>query len=409
MFLVLATPETQKIMKNKKFSRLKIKQRLFTEHGKTYSAWLVYGYAPDGTRIRKQFQDREEAQAWASTQEIRHANLDITSRPVLTRLDQDQLLAAELAISRLNGKGTLLDAVDHFLRTGRAVGTKIVLKEAIEKFLAFKASDGVRARTVKQLKSVLALFSSKFGENKFLHEVTTDACEAFLRSRCKGAKTWNNYRADLHNFFEYSRSKSTNWLIGNPVSEIPKRKADGRGMPCVLNLTQAQKLMASVEGFEAGALVPYVALALFAGIRTGPGGELQKLLKSEHRAKWVDLSAGVIHIQPEVSKTREYRQIKIRPNLAEWLKAYPVGALPTNFDRNLKKVRLEHELGHDVLRHTFFSIHVGAFESVAQASLEGGNSEQVCKQHYLNLTNKLDATKFWEIKPKSVTATKYAA
>jgi hypothetical protein len=158
----------------KKFTRLKIKQHEFKQNGFKYTAWLVYGYAPDGTRIRKQFQERGEAQAWASTQEIRHANLDVTSRPVLTRLDQDQLLTAELAISRLNGKGTLLDAVEHFLRTGRTVVIKIALKDAIEKFLAFKSSGGVRARTVKQLKSVLALFSAKFGEDKFLHEVTTE-------------------------------------------------------------------------------------------------------------------------------------------------------------------------------------------------------------------------------------------
>lgn len=98
-------------------SRLKIKKKKFTQHGVSYDAWLVYGYAPDGTRIRKQFQNGPEAQAWASTQEIRHMNLDVTSRPVLTRLDQDQLLSAELAMSRLNGKGTLLDAVDHYLRT----------------------------------------------------------------------------------------------------------------------------------------------------------------------------------------------------------------------------------------------------------------------------------------------------
>jgi hypothetical protein len=45
-------------------------------------------------------------------------------------------------------------------------------------------------------------------------------------------------------------------------------------------------------------------------------------------------------------------------------------------------------------------MHVGAFGSVAEAALEGGNSEQVCKKHYLNLTNKADAAKFWEIRPK---------
>jgi hypothetical protein len=403
----LAAPETQKIMR--KFTRLKIRQVTFVQHGYTYNAWLVYGYAPDGARIRKQFQDRGEAQAWASTQEVRHANLDATQGPVLTRLDQDQLLNAELAISRLNGKGTLLEAVDHFLRTGRSVGARIALKEAIKKFLASKASEGVRARTVKQLKSVLTLFSAKFGENKFLYEVTSESCEEFLKSRGNSAKTWNNYRADLHNFFEHARSKAVGWVGANPVAEIEKRKADGRGMPCIVNLDQAQKLMAAVEAVDKGSLAPYFALALFAGIRTGPGGELQKLLSSDQRSAWVDISTGVIHIQPGVSKTREYRQIRIRPNLHTWLTIYPIGPLPKNFDRNLKAIRSKFGLGHDVLRHTFFSSHVGAFGSIAEAALEGGNSEQVCKRHYLNLMNKLEAVRFWQIAPKRVLKSRKAA
>lgn len=394
-------------MKNS--SRLKIKKQTFTQHGVSYDAWLVYGYAPDGKRVRKQFQDRGEAQAWASTQEVRHMNLDVTSRPVLTRLDQEQLLTAELAISKLNGKGTLLDAVDHFIRTYRPVSVRILLKDGIKRFLEQKRVEGIRARSVKQLKSVLDLFAAKFGESKYVDEVTTEACATFLGSRGTSAKTWNNYRGDLHNFFEYARSKAAGWIGLNPVAEIEKRKVDGRGMPCVLNLEQAQKLMAAVEAFEKGALVPYFALALFAGIRPGPGGELHKLLSSEHRTDWIDLATGIIHIQPEVSKTREYRQIKIRPNLAAWLTAYPVGPLPKNFDRNIKTLRSKHELGHDVLRHTFFSSHVGAFGSVAEAALEGGNSEQICKRHYLNLTNKVQAAQFWEILPKKAGGEQKAA
>ncbi len=387
-------------MKN---TRLKITKKTFTQHGVSYDAWLVYGYAPDGTRVRRQFQDSGEAKAWASTEEIRHMNLDLTSRPVLTRLSQDQLLTAELAMSRLGqNKGTLLDAVEHFLRTYRPATVRILVKDAIERFLEAKLAAGVRKRTLAQLKSVLTLFSTKFGEQKYLDEANTEECRAFLKTRGTTAKTWNNYRADLHNLFEHAKAKSTGWIGVNPVADIEKRKIDGRGMPCIIKYEQCAKLMADVESFEKGCLVPYFALALFAGLRPGPDGELHKLLRSEQRADFVDLANGVIHIQPDVSKTRDYRQIKIRPNLAAWLEAFPMGPLPTNFDRNLKKLRKRHALGHDVLRHTFFSMHVGAFGSVSEAALEGGNSEQICKKHYLNLTNKADAAKFWEIFPNKM-------
>jgi hypothetical protein len=385
-------------MKN---SRLKITKKAFTQHGVSYNAWLVYGYAPDGTRIRKQFQDAAEAKAWASTEEVRHMNLDLTSRPVLTRLSQDQLLTAELALNRLgSANGTLLDAVEHYLKTYRPAKVRIVVKDAVERFLAAKAATGVRERTRKQLKSVLTQFSSKFGETKYLDEVTSEACMAFLRSRGTTSKTWNNYRADLHNLFEYAKTKSVGWIGTNPVADIEKRKVDGRGMPRILKLDQCAALMADAEASDGGALVPYISLALFAGLRPGPDGELYKLLRSENRDDYVDLANGVIHVQPDVSKTRDYRQIKIRPNLATWLRAYPVAALPTNFDRSLKKLRKKHALGHDVLRHTFFSMHVGAFGSVSEAALEGGNSEQICKKHYLNLSSKAESASFWEIRPK---------
>jgi hypothetical protein len=267
--------------------------------------------------------------------------------------------------------------------------------------LPIECAAGVRKRTLAQLKSVLTMFAAKFGEEKYLDEANTEACLALLKTRGTTPKTWNNYRADLHNLFEHAKSKSVGWIGMNPVSDIEKRKIDGRGMACILKYEQCTLLMTEVESFEKGCLVPYFALALFAGLRPGPDGELHKLLRSEQRADFVDLANGVIHIQPEVSKTRDYRQVKIRPNLAAWLKAFPLGPLPTNFDRNLKKLRKKHALGHDVLRHTFFSMHVGAFGSISEAALEGGNSEQVCKKHYLNLTNKADAAKFWEIQPAS--------
>ena len=143
----------------------------------------------------------------------------------------------------------------------------------------------------------------------------------------------------------------------------------------------------------------FFALALFAGLRPGPDGELYKLARHADLPKFVDLERGVIHLQPEVSKTHQYRQVIIRPNLKAWLTTYTGEILPTNHDRMLKHIRAKFHLGHDVLRHTFFSMHVAAFKSVGEAAIEGGNTESVVKRHYLNLSNYTEGTQFWAIHP----------
>jgi len=106
-------------------------------------------------------------------------------------------------------------------------------------------------------------------------------------------------------------------------------------------------------------------------------------------------------IKPDISKTGQYRQVIIRPALAAWLTRYGLDILPTGYDRHLKAIRKEMQLGHDVLRHTFFSIHVAKHKSVGEAALEGGNTEAVLKKHYLNLATYNEGDEFWGIVPEA--------
>lgn len=238
-----------------------------------------------------------------------------------------------------------------------------------------------------------------------LHDVGTPLVEEFLRSlRAKDGvapaspKTWNNARADLHSFFAWCGEGQRRWLGDNPAAPVQKFKVN-RGVPDALTVAQAASLMDYVAGYEGGKLGRYFALALFAGLRTGEGGELHKLATHPERGKLIDLKNNVIHVQPEVSKTGQYRQIKIRPNLRRWLLDSPAEILPTNHNRLVKHVRARFKLSHDVLRHTFFSMYVAAFDSVGRAALEGGNTEGIIRRHYLNLSSLEEGKQFWEIEP----------
>ena len=149
-------------------------------------------------------------------------------------------------------------------------------------------------------------------------------------------------------------------------------------------------------------MVPFFVLTLFAGVRPDwKGGEISKI-----RPKDIDLANGVIRIEPEVSKINEKRQIKVQPNLDLWLKKYPLpdaGALPPrNPERVIRDIRKHFNLGHDVLRHTYCSMTVGAFRSVGDAALQAGNSEAIIRQNYLDLKTEEEADAFWRIVPKGM-------
>lgn len=426
--------------------RLQIREVEATERGRQVKFFRVEGYLQDGTRYRKCFQTLPEAEGDLAVQRVKLTNSATAIHTVNTPLDLSQVRDAEAAITRLKGRYSLAEAVDYFLRHYAEPDEAKPLPDALADFLDAREKAGVRPRSILQLKSTLKQFiawhtleslppafapdlrmiraqlpAAKSGNpveivkalhlalDSFpvpaVHQVTTDDARRFLQSlRAKdgtspaGKKTWNNYRADLHAFLAWCAQPARRWIRQNPVAGLEKMKP-GRGLPTALNLAEARALMDHAATFEGGAMAPFFALALFTGLRTGPGGELHKIAAHPDRDRLVDLARGVIHVQPEISKTGQYRQVMIRPNLAAWLKRFPGPILPKNHDRMAKEIRAKFQLAHDVLRHTFFSMHVAAFKSVGEAAIEGGNTETIVKRHYLNLSAYKDGKAFWEIRP----------
>jgi Phage integrase, N-terminal SAM-like domain len=365
-----------------------------------YEFWHVQGTDLDGKRIRKKFATREDALDWKNLKEIELLNGGRKLHSVITVLSEQQLKEAEGCFSRLGERYTLTQAVDHFFRDYREPDFRISLSDASVKFRG--AMEGqIRDRSLVQLKSTLGQFE-RFADNCQVHEVTPALVERFLKSlRAKNGtdtasrKTWNNYRGDLHQFFEWCSKKPQRYIPENPVAEVKRHEID-RGHIEVLTLDRCRELMKYVSEFKEGKLVPYFALALFGGVR--PGGELEKLADNQ---QLVDLKNKVIRITEAISKTGKPRQVKIRPSLRKWLERFSGEIIPINSDRELKAVRAKFTLGHDVCRHTFISMHIGAFKSFADAAIESGNSEKIIRDHYLNTSAAAEAKAFWRLEPAS--------
>jgi integrase len=178
------------------------------------------------------------------------------------------------------------------------------------------------------------------------------------------------------------------------VADVPRLRVEAAHVE-VLFLERAKALLDYVANFKDGKYVWYFALALFGGIR--PGGELEKLAGHQ---ELLDFKNRVIRLSGAISKTGKARQIKLRPNLYEWLFRYPAEIFPINADRELKAIRKRFGLSHDVLRHTFCSAHVMAFGSFAETALESGNSESIIRNFYLNTMAQDEARAFWAIVPE---------
>lgn len=213
-------------------------------------------------------------------------------------------------------------------------------------------------------------------------------------------KTYNNRRGILSTFLKFAFHR--NWIADNPIPRIPHHRIRRRsGSAGSLSAVQARDLMEHFEGFEGGRWVPYFALCLFAGIRPGvPDGEISKI-----RPDAVDLIAKTVFVSAEVSKIREPRRVTIQPNLAAWLRAYPLERFPivvADFQKRRAKFANRLGLTHDVLRHTFISMFVAKYRSMGEAALQAGNSEAIIRKHYLDLKTASEAEEFFKIMPKRV-------
>jgi len=366
------------------------------------TSWRVDGRL-HSLRIRRNFKTREEAAAEKAALEMKSIQAASGMRSATTFLTDAQLREAEDAFRRTEGRARpLLTYLDYALLNYLETAKEIPLAETVAEYLAAKWAESKRGlvsdRQVRSITYELNAFKERFSETP-LGLISPGVLVPYLERGAPTLKTYNNRRGVLSTFFKFAYRK--NWITTNPVEKTPHHRIrHRRGSAVTITAEQAAKLMAHVETFKGGVFVPYFALCLFAGIRPSVlCGEIARL-RPEH----VRLDTGVIHIEPEVSKVRMKRHVTIQPNLAAWLRAFPLERypiIPINVAKARRKVFAQFGLTHDVLRHTFISMFVGKFRSMGEAALQAGNSESIIRKHYLDIKNPTEAEQFFNILPQS--------
>ncbi len=365
------------------------------------TSWRVSGWLA-GVRIRKNFLSREEAAAEKGALDAKAAQLAGGIRPTTTFLSDDQLREAEAAFQKLKtAPRGLLFYLDYALANYREPEREMALADAVTDYLNTKRLENQRTllspRQLRSIENELTVFQKHFPKAK-VSEFTPARLQTYLERGKGGLKTYNNRRGLLSTFFKYAFKKD--WVVTNPIEKTPHHRINHRrGSAVTISAEQSRDLMAYLEEFENGALVPHFALCLFAGIRPCIRyGEISRL-----QAESVRLDTMTIHIEPEVSKVRMKRLVTIHPNLAAWLRAYPLEQfpiIPVNIPNTRRRIFKKFGLTHDVLRHTFISMHVGKYRSMGEAALQAGNSEAIIRRHYLDLKTPAEAEEFFAIMPQ---------
>ena len=364
------------------------------------SSWRVVGWLHD-ERIRKNFKTRAEAAAERATLEVRAAQTEQGMRTIATTLTVEQVREAEAVFHQIRGRSSTLSFyVDFALTNYTAPEHSKKLADACADYVAAKTREFEQQQLSPtqlrhigfELKRLVARFPILT-----VAETTSTALTAYLEASGGGMKNHNNRRGVLATFFKFCLMRG--WTAENPIMKVPHfRIRRKRGVATTLSAAHAQRVMAFAENYNDGALVPFFALCLFAGIRPGvPEGEISRLTP-----EMVDLEKGEINITAEVSKVREPRTTLIQPNLAAWLRAYPLeGSAVTlgDFKKRRQSMWRKLDLTQDIMRHTFISMFVAKFRSIGEAAIQAGNSEAIIRRHYLHLKSKDEAEAFFGILP----------
>jgi integrase len=356
----------------------------------------------NGVRIRRNFKTLEEAATEKAALELKGLQIGSNLRAVTTCLADDQVREAEAAFRRLAANDRSLGFyLDFALANYREPVCQKPLSEAAEAYLAVKSLEHDRqVISVPQLTTIrrhLEVLKAHF-PGATVAELSAPRLTTYFQHGSPALKTYNNRRDVVSTFLKFAFQQD--WIAVNPIEKVAyHRIAHRRGTAPTLSAKKAQELMTFVETYRTGALVPFFALCLFAGIRPCVRtGEILKL-RPEH----VRVDTGVIHIEPEVSKVRMKRNVAIQPNLAAWLEAYPLDRYPIvvpALQKHRAKVAMLFGLSHDVMRHTFISFFIAKFRSMGEAALQAGNSESIIRKHYLDLKTPAEAEEFFNIRPQ---------
>jgi integrase len=341
--------------------------------------------------------------------EFSDATLDREARAAYCRaieLLKPSGVALELAVaqfteaSALLGGRPIIDAARFYAKRHPAEMPRRTVSEVVEELITAKTQDGLSYLAINDLKK-LRILAADFQVQ--ISDLNGSDVDEWLRGRELAPRTRNNYRDLVRTLFNYAKAKKYLPFDHDELASIPTAN---EGVTEIEIFTPSE--MATIFAYAEPHVVPFLALAAFAGIRHW---EITRM-------EWQDVKfdAGTIELKRTKTKTRFRRLIPIQPNLREWLAPYAKNSGPICTYKNMseelmylaKQIREKEKATkgrkfawkHNALRHSFISYRMAILKDENKVALESGNSPKVIFESYRELVTEADAKAWFSIEPK---------
>jgi integrase len=360
-------------------------------HGSGQASYVVDIGLINGKRERHSFKTKAEASTFAELKKTERQNQGATALAMPQAVKVDAAKASALLIPHTV---SLEEAAKYYLKHVIAYRNAPTVSQIVERMLADAKKNDRRDLTVKDLKSRLGAFAEGFPDQR-VSELTVEEIKAWIdENEDWSARTRIHYLTKISQLFNYALKH--NWVDANLVERIDRPSADDTE-PKIFTIEQAESLLKHANEFG---LLPYVALGLFAGLRSA---ELMRL-----DAKDVKFEDRAIVIGQEVAKKRSRRVVDMCDALYAWLKPLKMLKGPIvdvkEFRDNMDELRKAADLKdwpHNGLRHSFGSYHLAFHgDAVKTAGQMGHRSSDIIHNHYKALVLRTEAQKFWNLKPE---------
>jgi len=169
-----------------------------------------------------------------------------------------------------------------------------------------KQSSGKAEKTLLDYRQRLGRFAKAHGADD-IHSITVQTLEKWLNQNKMHGLNRANYQRNLKILFNYAIKRG--YCKTNPalaLERVPTKEVE----PVIMPIEQVYKLLEAATA-KAPAMIPYLTLGLFAGIRPD---EIKAL-------DWrnVNFDRQEIKVTAGSAKTRSARYVKMTANLIEWL------------------------------------------------------------------------------------------
>lgn len=348
----------------------------------------------EGSVRRKESRPDEEAAVDRAHEILGDIAKGAETRPDATAQQWAYFQKCEAAL----GGVPLLTAVEYYLKHGlkKQAVESLDVAEVVARYLASRKASGRGERYLATLKYDL----TPVGEVmcKPIDRVTVVDLDAYLLT-IPNARTRSNKRGSICSCWRWAQRKG--WLaqgIPTAADQTDSPTVEYKD-PEIIVHTQLESAFRFAEADPATRpLVPYMAIAAFAGVRSA---EICRLTWEEH----IDLDEGLILLGSDITKTKRRRVVYLEPVLCEWLKAH-------RSTGKVVKVQKPHNLlisvhqgrwPHNALRHSAVSYLMALHENAAKIANQSGHSETQLQTEYKALATKRAALQWFGVKPLSIT------